>query len=236
MSDELFRALVIEMLETKMHAQSKLSYWLDDAGQKLTTQGMDSTGNRKSWSSVSDLSEKLRGAHIGYMSYLEGRLKEEAESGGEAKQTVALRLCKLKGYVKESVEETNDDGENAFIQAASNGLPLEALQLLLHAGADVDGRGSGKETAMFTAARKGNVTLIERLFQLGAGLEGRCNGVLTPLMAAAANGHIAAIRTLIELGADPNLMTVPGCTALGSAKRADQSEAIAVLQELGATR
>lgn len=202
-SDEVFRALVMEMLETKLFARSKLLWWLEDSNNLITNQGVD-----LSYSTVTYVAESLRGAHEGYLAFLFARLRDPATSG-EEKQRVALRLCKLKGLVKAAVDEEDAQHHIPFTRAAVLSSTLEELQLLAAAGADPDGRGPHeKENAMFIAARKGDAELVERLHKVGADLQKPSNGVMTPVMAAAKTGHAATIRKLAELGADVNYMPV----------------------------
>ncbi len=253
-SDEVFRSLVIETLECKAHAQSKLLWWLEDEAQSISAQGVYG-------SATTDRAGSLRAAHRGRIAFLEGALprppqrrtaavrpcsrtaatavvRPEAAWWAADRVQAALELCKVKGLVRESVEETNELGETVFVRAANEGESLRVLELLVEARADVNAcnaqdRGA---TALFYAAKRGDVERVQQLHRLGAGLEPVVNGTQTPLIIAAGQGLTATVLALAQLRADVAAMPVYGITALKEATRGGYAETARVLRELGAAK
>jgi ankyrin repeat protein len=253
-NDEVFRSLVIETLECKAHAQSKLLWWLEDEAQSISAQGVYG-------SATTDRASSLRAAHRGRIAFLEGSLplqlqrrsavvrpcsrtkattvvRPESPWWAEDRARAALELCKLKGLVRESVEETNELGETVFVRAANEGENMRVLELLVEARADVNARNAQDKgaTALFYAAKRGDVERIQQLHGLGAGLEPVVNGTQTPLIIAAGQGLTEAVQALVKLRADVAAMPVYGITALREAARGGHRETVRVLQQLGAER
>mmetsp|Transcript_71081 Transcript_71081/g.148243 ORF Transcript_71081/g.148243 Transcript_71081/m.148243 type:complete len:326 (+) Transcript_71081:1-978(+) len=229
--DEVFRAMVFEMVETQLFARSKLLWWLEDESQRLWNQGF------KGYQTVAFISENLRGAHEGYLAFNWSILRSTSDA--EEKKRVALTLCKLQGLVKESIGEMDANGKPPIVQAAALSMNLETMQLLVDAGADPDQQDAGQnENAVFMAARKGDLKLLENMHAVGAGMQVSCNGIVTPMMVAAANGHVAIIKKLVEYGADVNFRRVymkgNKGKPLSHAIDNNQEEAAQVLRELGA--
>ncbi len=124
--------------------------------------------------------------------------------------------------------------------AASSGGHLEAVRVLLAAGADVDAVKEGR-TALLVAAAGGHVEVLRELLAAGAAAggdtlraaagEGKLavvnellrSGVradaeagigLSPLAAAAYGGHRTVVERLLAAGADPNRPSPSGQTVL----------------------
>jgi ankyrin repeat protein len=96
---------------------------------------------------------------------------------------------------------------------ASEYASLGAVDCLLKAGADVDGRGGAKETALMLASRRGDMQIVQRLIQSEASIDLRERNGNTALMWAAAAGHAKVIEKLIDAGAEVNLKLKSDFTA-----------------------
>ena len=119
------------------------------------------------------------------------------------------------------------DTETPLMSAARAGR-LDAVRLLLEAGADVNATDAHQqETALMWAAAEGHADVVTALIQAGADpnrkarvttLEERKHadhptGGFTALMFAVRNGHEPVARALVGAGADPNLTNGDGVTA-----------------------
>ena len=92
-----------------------------------------------------------------------------------------------------------------------------------------DGR---TQSAMLSAARKGDVAALEKLLSKGAPVEATNGKGETPLCLAAIGGHIAAIETLLRHGAMIEVRTKKGCTPLLCAKENVARSRIGVMRTL----
>ena len=129
--------------------------------------------------------------------------------------------------------------ESAVFKACKRG-HLEALELLLRAGADLTHPASDGKTPLLIAAEHGQLALVRRLVEAGAhtDLDKETQRGHTPLIMAILNGHLAITRYLIEARADkekafkdndpPLLLAVDGAPAGG------RQEAIRCLLDAGA--
>jgi ankyrin repeat protein len=91
---------------------------------------------------------------------------------------------------------------------------LRALERLLAAGTDINGRDEHGQTAVMCAARDGQLEVVKFLIDRGALLDDRAKHNLTALMLAVIGGHAQIARALVEAGAD---VTVKGTGAPGFA-------------------
>jgi hypothetical protein len=145
----LYRRLVTEMLDTVSMAISTLRLFLEDKSQPLH----DSFG-------LLFPEMSLRNAHRNLISYLE---RSMVGLNGEEGRLAALRVCKLRGLIRESISEVNEAGESPLLAAAADGcMGRAAIGLLVAAGAAVDG------TAARTAARNGHAEELAGLIEADA--------------------------------------------------------------------
>ena len=118
------------------------------------------------------------------------------------------------------VNKLLDYGDSPLLQASyftGTGAPsshhLKCLELLIHAGADVNART--KFSALYAATGSGFSEGVRFLIQQGADVDIHCGYKnRTPLMAAVTNGQVGCTRALLEAGADVNSRNSEGCTAL----------------------
>jgi ankyrin repeat protein len=81
---------------------------------------------------------------------------------------------------------------------------VEAVGMLLNAGASVDAADTAGETPLHKAAANGDAEVCERLLEAGAALEARSRVGDTPLRRAAAAGQVVTSMVLLAAGADAN--------------------------------
>ncbi|CAK9033398.1 unnamed protein product [Durusdinium trenchii] len=91
---------------------------------------------------------------------------------------------------------------------------LEAVRLLLEAGADKDAARIDGVTAVFVAAQNGHLEVVRLLLEAGANKDVVRRHGATALFIAAQNGHLKVVRLLLEAGADKDAATTDGTTAL----------------------
>lgn len=72
---------------------------------------------------------------------------------------------------------------------------------------------------LVTAARNGNLEIVQLLLDSGPDVEFHTKGDEPPLIAAAQNGHLSTVKLLIEIGADANRQSVGNGTALTGASK-----------------
>jgi hypothetical protein len=84
---------------------------------------------------------------------------------------------------------------------------LDDLRALLDAGADVNYRDAGGNTALHRAAGNGHADIISLLIERGAAFVANSNGN-TPLHWAALNGHAAAVSALLEKFEDADVLAM----------------------------
>ena len=151
----------------------------------------------------------------------------EAVKKGDAK---ALRALVQQG----GVNAPEADGTTALHWAAHRE-SLEAVDLLLRAGANARAANRYGVTPLSVAATSGNAAIIERLLKAGADANAAMPGGETALMTAARTGKADAIRVLVVHGANVNAREATrGQTALMWAAAEGNGAAIRALVEGGA--
>lgn len=111
---------------------------------------------------------------------------------------------------------------------------LEALHIVLEAGADPNIRDEAGWSAMHLASRAENAGFLGVLVAHGADLnapEGRSN--LSPLMIAISGGRSGNVKPLLDLGADVNAHSENGNSAATEAVAFGDYESLEVLLEHG---
>jgi len=160
-----------------------------------------------------------------------GLLWRTMPSEGPARTDQALRLCKLMGLVRQTIDEVGDDWLTPLKRAAKLGAGERSLQCLVAAGAELNPDGW---TPLMSAAQNGHAAAIEAMVRLGADLNRVSNRGATALLIAAMTGQVAAIEALGRLGANLNIADNDGCTPMFMAAQNGHAAAIEALGRLGA--
>ena len=126
-----------------------------------------------------------------------------------------------------------DDHGNTPLHLAADTGHIEAVRLLLEAGARTDVRNhqSGGEAPLHRAAVKGNSEVIRILLEEGADKDIPTNAGVTPLFWAAMYGHLEVVRLLLDVGANKDVQTKAGTTPLLIATRHNYPEVARLLRE-----
>ena len=94
---------------------------------------------------------------------------------------------------------------------------VDAVDVLLGAGADAGLRTPNGDTPLASASYSGNLPTVRRLLVLGSGVDSVNNFGETPLSMAAARGHAEVARALLEAGAVVDHQSNAGSTPLHEA-------------------
>ena len=111
---------------------------------------------------------------------------------------------------------------------------VDAVSVLLDAGADVNSRCGRGNTALRTAALSGEDGVVRALLTAGAIVNARSDAGITALFGAAQAGHLACVEALIAAGADLDLADNNGRTPLYAASDYGRLESVQMLLEAGA--
>lgn len=133
------------------------------------------------------------------------------------------------------MDERDDAGDTPLHVACRQG-HLEAANVLVANGADVDSRNAAHLGALHTAAENGLVEIVEILLRSGAQMDAcddadRC----TPLHLAAIEGHSDVVQALLEKGARADPLLSNGFSPLYLAAQNGHEEAVRALLEGGAS-
>ncbi|KAK1312590.1 hypothetical protein QJS10_CPA07g01168 [Acorus calamus] len=200
---------------------------------------------------MAKLIERLRGGELDARDR-EGRTAVHVAAGKGHVQMV--RMLVEGGADRDA---RSGDGRTALHRAAANG-DRDMVVALLEMGADCEiptVRGQtpldvardkghreivemlGRGEMMLTAARRGDVKLLESLLRRGGGgggTNGRDQYGMTALHTAAIKGHRDAVRTLIDYGADLHARDREGHTPLHLAVEGGSADAVEALVDKGA--
>lgn len=257
--DNIYRALVSEMLESKKHALMKM--------EKLISFSPENTFDydRQIWEPralknvyrirVNELMQDLRlnPNQAATLDLLEKFDLTDNVPNAEFATVRALNannnafaLCKRFGLVQKSIGELNDLGETPLIDACADGITDDKLELLIDAGCDVnasvsyEGDNQYKDmTPLLIASYFGRSTQVSLLAKHGARLDdvaktGDDFHNMGAVYLAAWNGHVTTIQTLSDLGVDIERPDSAGFTPLLTAAYYNRALALEALHELGA--
>jgi len=119
-------------------------------------------------------------------------MRAKASADTEETARLALKLCKEKGLVRNSVEEINELLETPLIAAATEG-NLLGLELLIDARADINGSDEVQEqSAVEAAVAAGETKCLHALIKAGAKVEERA------VILACDRGHIDCLQELLK--------------------------------------
>ena len=136
----------------------------------------------------------------------------------------------VKTILKSAPEHVNgqDSGGSAALHHAAGFGTLEAMKLLIEAGAEVDARNDRDSTPLHWAVS--DPEKIQLLLAHGADINAKTERESTALSLAAMHRFdIAPLKLLLEKGADPNIASINRQTPLMSAARGGNVEAMELL-------
>lgn len=103
--------------------------------------------------------------------------------------------------------------EQWLIFTISRGFDI-AIPALLEAGVDCNKKSSSGVTALFVAAEKGNISIVQQLLEHKADFNTPQLNEMTPLFIAAEKGHTSIVKLLLEKKADCHLANEDKVTPL----------------------
>jgi ankyrin repeat protein len=125
-------------------------------------------------------------------------------------------------------------GEIGLLEIATQEGPLEVVQLLSDAGADINLKSAHGQTPLRIASRNGHLAIVRYLLDKGANVDTRGDDGATPLEAAAGKGHADIVQLLVEKGANVNIQDKDGDSPLGEAVKGGHLQVVQFLLEKGA--
>lgn len=126
---------------------------------------------------------------------------------------------------KTDVDAVNDKGESPLMLAAIKG-QQDNVDALLQRDAAVNKTGW---TPLHYATTSSQLAIMKQLLEKYAFIDAQSPNGTTPLMMAAMYGSGDAVKLLIDEGADPLMKNEQGMTAADFAKRANRTEATAMI-------
>lgn len=141
----------------------------------------------------------------------------------------AVRRELLKG---ENPNQTDERRTPMLITAVSKGY-LSIADMLLKAGAVVDGLDSDHRTALMWAAERDDLDAVQLLLARNPRINQQDRQGVTALIAAARRGAAEIVRALLARKADPNIADFTGRTALHYAQRNNRHAIASLLRTAG---
>ena len=120
------------------------------------------------------------------------------------------------------------------INPKSRTMTEKCLDVLTHAGADVNSTTEDQKTFLVVAAQLGRPKCVDLLVKAGANLEKKDLFGYTALFHACQQGHHECVDVLIQAGADVNTADTKGNTALIEAASYGREQCVRLLLRAGA--
>ena len=175
-----------ELSELERLAVGKIDFFLGGGG--MIEEPMKSVARLAEASMIRRLDE------MEAMSKLQGGALD-----AEARE-LALDLCRRRGVVIKSIDETNDLGESPLVASGARG-DVENLGPLLLAGCKLDTASQDKgRTALHMACMMGHLEYARRLADEGADLFQTSTDGRTGLVLAAREGQLNMVKLMLERG------------------------------------
>jgi ankyrin repeat protein len=142
-------------------------------------------------------------------------------------------LGTIRNLLRDPGPKTRDARGNSPVMYAAALGSMDALRLMVEAGADVNAPNDFGATPLMWCA--GDLAKVRYLLSRGANVNARSKLGRSPLMIAAAyDGSIETVRLMIEKGADVKAQEESGMTVLESAAASNNLEVARLLLEKGA--
>ena len=209
-----YRKLLMEMVDVRMMALSKVEEWLEN--------------NSSSYISYR-FNAELRTVHRRRLTFLAQQLSSEKSES--RKEKLALDLCKAKNLIIDNISEQNDLGESQLMVAAAEGRSADDLRLLAAAKADVSGSRTDGVCAVWLAAQFGNVHCVETLVDLRASVDQASKDGTTPVSIASQMGNTDCVQKLLDLRADVLKHNIKGLSPMNQAEMNSHPEVVSLLKK-----
>jgi hypothetical protein len=131
------------------------------------------------------------------------------------------------------VNKPDTGGTPPLCYAAASGR-VEAVRLLLDAGAQVNAKGMGGKTALMGGAQQGYKEVVDALLAAKADVKAKDDFQATALHLTAPWGHVEVVEALVKAGADVNAEDRNKATPLMLARSRQQTEVADLLLQNGA--
>jgi len=125
-------------------------------------------------------------------------------------------------------------GQESVLMMAAHGGHLEAVEILLKAGAELAFHSRDGESALTYAIKGQNLEIVRFLLKQGAPVKSQDTGGFSPLFAALESGQPEFVRLLLEAGAEAEVRDSDQETPLLWAARTGFAAGAALLLEKGA--
>jgi len=209
-NDNIYRCLVMQLLDCKSWAKEKLQLWLHDQAEYWK----GSFGIKK---------ETLVASHRMWLA-LQRRLIARAASESLAAQA-STAFLHAQGLILQNVNEVTFDDEAIVRAAGASGWSFESILALKVAGGDLNSIYSDGWTALLygtfvfvfvshflfllklmsiAAARYGATSTVSALIECGADITARNRQDESAIILASRSGIASAIKILVAAKADPN--------------------------------
>ena len=172
-----------------------------DSLRSCSTSGWSSVSRlsatlKRPLSVVFDFDQELLPSDI-YRRVLKGSVRESLrQQQGET----PLRLSKATRQIIFSTTK-KDKGSTPLHYACQKGY-LDATEILIQMGANIESHDRWGQTPLSRAVRNGHEAVVKLLLEKGAEIESKDDGGQTSLSWAAWNGHEAVVKLLLEKGAE----------------------------------
>ena len=171
-------------------------------------------------------------------------LRGGADVGAQPDPHALIKMCDMdgEGDVQEcrdlidgggiDIDEQDDDGDTALMNAASFGPPA-LVEMLLEKEADKELRNNEGKTALMYAAWVGPKRGVVMLLEEGADIDVQDDDGNTALILATSQGRRRVVEELVNNGANIAVANNAGNTALQLAQEMNYADIVTILQGAG---
>lgn len=189
--------------------------------------------NRSKNNSTSSVKENIRSAPSG------GKGRNEQHFAGKdhsSPRTGVLFATNPPGKKRrplaiQAVNVQDRSGQTPVFRYADHG-DVEAVQMLIDAGADINIKDNGGWTPLHKAAVNGHLEVANVLIKYGADVNAASNCHDTPLHDAAENGYVDVVQKLLQSGAYLNARNNKNQTALDVAGEQEVTDCLTKWEEM----
>lgn len=222
--------------EQKRRATQAALHWLTNSDEKLFNRDLLAIDDRLALDWV------CQDGHHALMHWLIARWVEFDKRCPGAIYNIILWA--VEGRYQSAFASLRRRGANMDAQNATTGSTVlmdkimesdeQAVEELLGAGADIDGRHANGATPLMAACHAGDVGMVSLLLSKGATVNIQNADGFSPLICSILENHVTVARALFDHGADPNMRNFGASTPLMRAAADDRVEMVELLLSRGA--